>query len=318
MSDEITPPPIVEPPIVGVVPPPITPFDQPYQPPWERPPEPKKKQHAKKVGPVAAAFLALLAKLKTIGTVLLTFLKFAKLGKIAITAGSMVVSIWLYAQFFGAWFAVGFVVLIFVHEMGHVWAAYRMGIPVSAPIFIPFMGALILTKKFGNKLITQDAIIGIGGPILGTVGSAACAGIYLMNGSLLILALAYTGFFLNLFNLTPIYPLDGGWIVRAVSPILWLIGVLVLGYLVIAGRVHNPLIFILVILGIPTMWTELRAFFKRIPSPVPTSFRWKMGAAYVALLGVCVIGMAECNAEIEAVRSRPSPSTRLGPSVALR
>src|SRR5579862_2086845 len=282
MSDEITPPPIVAPPPVsGAVPPHSNgAFEQPYVPPWERPPEPpKKKANAKKVGPVAAAFLALLAKLKTIGTILLTFLKFAKLGKVALTAGTMIVSIWLYAQIFGAWFAVGLVVLIFVHEMGHVWAAYRMGIPVSAPIFIPFMGALILTKKFGNKLITQDAIIGIGGPIMGTMGSAACVGLYELTGSQLMLALGFFGFFLNLFNLTPIYPLDGGWIVRAVSPILWFIGIVVLGYLVIAGRINNPMIFILVILGIPTMWTELRAFFKRIPSPVPTAFRWKMGSA---------------------------------------
>ena len=302
---------------IVVPPPPISPIDQPYQPPWEKPPEPKKKS-AKKLGPIAGVAVAFLAKLKTIGTVLLTFLKFAKLGKIAITAGSMVLSIWLYAQLFGAWFAVGFVILIFVHEMGHVWAAYRMGIPVSAPIFIPFMGALILTRKLGSKLITQDAIIGIGGPILGTVGSAACVGIYMVTGSLLILALAYTGFFLNLFNLTPIYPLDGGWIVRAISPILWLVGVLVLGYLVIFGGVHNPLIFILVILGIPTMWNELRAFFKHIPSPVPTAFRWKMGAAYVALLGVCVVGMSECNAEIAAVRARPAPRSPIGPSVAFQ
>ncbi|MHB8637090.1 MAG: site-2 protease family protein [Fimbriimonadaceae bacterium] len=324
MSDEITPPPVF--PSLNPVaseqpefmpPPPASALDQPYLPPWERPPEPKKKKGAKKAGPIAAAFLALLAKLKAIGMVLLTFLKFAKLGKIALTAGSMLVSIWLYAQIFGAWFAVGFVVLIFVHEMGHVWAAYKMGIPVSAPIFIPFMGALILTKKFGNKLITHDAIIGIGGPILGTVGSAACAGIYMVTGSVMMLALAYTGFFLNLFNLTPIYPLDGGWIVRAISPILWLVGMVVLGYLVITGTVRNPLIFILVILGLPTMWTELRAFFKRIPSPVPTAFRWKMGVAYVTLMGVCVVGMSACDNEINAARSRQQRRTTSSPAVAL-
>ena len=330
MSDEITPPPIVAPPPMadGAFSQPNSQFGSAYQPPWERPPEPPKARSAKKSAPVVSA-------LKTIGVTVLTFLKFAKLGKIALTAGSMVLSIWLYAQIFGAWFAVGFVVLIFVHEMGHVWAAYKMGIRVSAPIFIPFLGAVILTNKLaakhtiigtggplhgsvGNKPITQDAIIGIGGPILGTVGAAACVGIYEFTGSMLMLALGYAGFFINLFNLTPVYPLDGGWIVRAISPILWLVGILVLLYLMLTGRVTNPLIFILIILGIPTMITELRAFFKRIPSPVPTAFRWKMGAAYVALLGVCAIGMSASRAEIELMRQHPAPRSRgvPGPSVA--
>jgi Zn-dependent protease len=274
-----------------------------------------KKGFAKKLGPLAAAAAWAATKIKTLGSLLLALLKFGKLGKILLTTGTMFVSVWAYAQLFGLWFAVGFVVLIFVHEMGHVWAAYKMGIPVSAPIFIPFMGALILTKKFGNKLVTQDAIIGIGGPALGTAGSAVCAFIYMGTGSLFFLALAYTGFFLNLFNLTPVYPLDGGWIVRAISPILWLLGLIILSYMVLTGQVRNPMIFILIILGIPTMWTELKALYKRVPSTVPADFRWKMGAAYVGLLAVCVIGMSLCLGEMEQGLYRRD---RRGTAVALR
>jgi len=300
VPDDLTPPPVVPPPIS---PPPIE------QPGWSQsqPPPNGKANAAKKLGPFALAVAALLAKLKTVGTLLLTLLKFAKLGKIALTAGTMLLSIWVYAQIFGTWFAVGVVLLIFVHEMGHVIAAYREGIPVSAPIFIPFFGALILTRKLGNKLITQDAIIGIGGPLLGTVGAAICVGVYELNGSKFMLALGFFGFFINLFNLTPVFPLDGGWIVRAVSPILWLVGFIIFATLVITRQVYNPLIFILIILGIPTMWTELRAYFKRIPSPVPAAFRWKMGAAYLGLAAVCMFGMAACDAELAGLRQARQP-----------
>src|SRR2546430_10776346 len=131
--------------------------------------------------------------------------------------------IWVYAQTWGWWYALGFVLLMFVHECGHLLAARRIGLKVGAPVFIPFMGAFIALKEAPpNAWI--EAQVGIGGPLLGTAGAAACDGLYLATGNPLFRALAFSGFFLNLFNLAPIGFLDRGRVVTALSPWLWLGG----------------------------------------------------------------------------------------------
>src|SRR5436190_267033 len=109
---------------------------------------------------------------------------------------------------------VGFVLLIFVHECGHLLAAKRLGLKVGAPVFIPFMGALIALKE-APRNAWIEAQVGIGGPMLGTLGAGICEVIYLAGGNPLFRALAYSGFFLNLFNLMPVGFLDGGRIVTA-------------------------------------------------------------------------------------------------------
>ena len=149
------------------------------------------------------------------------------------TGGTMLLTIWVYAQTWGWWYALGFVLLIFVHECGHLLAARRIGLKVGAPVFIPFMGALIALKEAPpNAWI--EAQVGIGGPLLGTAGAAACDGLYLATGNPLFRALAFSGFFLNLFNLAPIGFLDGGRIVTALSPWLWLVGLGVVSALLVS------------------------------------------------------------------------------------
>src|SRR5260221_12736221 len=123
----------------------------------------------------------------------------------------------------GVGFAVGFVFLIFVHECGHLIAARRIGLKVGAPVFIPFMGAFIGLKE-APRNAWIEAQVGIGGPLLGTAGAVFCYGLYLVTGNPLFSALAYTGFFLNLFNLAPVGFLDGGRLAPALSPWLWLGG----------------------------------------------------------------------------------------------
>src|SRR6266516_1441351 len=119
------------------------------------------------------------------------------------TGGTMFLTIWIYAQTWGWWYAVGFVLLIFVHECGHLVAARRLGLKVGAPVFIPFMGAFIALKE-APRNAWVEAQVGIGGPLLGTAGAALCEGLYLASGTPLFQALAFSGFFLNLFNLAPI------------------------------------------------------------------------------------------------------------------
>ena len=109
----------------------------------------------------------------------------------------------------GAPFAIGFVLLIFVHELGHALVLRRQGIPAGAPVFIPFLGAVIAMKGMPRNAWVE-ALVGIGGPALGTAGAVVCLAMGWLTGAPIWLALASTGFLLNLFNLLPISPLDGG------------------------------------------------------------------------------------------------------------
>ncbi len=146
-----------------------------------------------------------------------------KWGKIATTGGTMLLSLALYATIWGWRYAAGVVVLLFVHEMGHFIAARQCGLNVGAPTFIPFLGAWIELKDHPLDVRTE-AYIAVAGPLVGTVGAIA---FYLWGrwtGESLLLAISYAGLFLNLFNLLPISPLDGGRITAILSPRVWLLG----------------------------------------------------------------------------------------------
>ncbi|QQZ60227.1 site-2 protease family protein [Paenibacillus sonchi] len=148
-----------------------------------------------------------------------------KLGKIAGPLISMMFSIWAYALIYPWQFAIGFVLLLFVHELGHVIAAKRIGLPVSAPLFIPFLGALITMKKQPLDA-KMEAYVAFGGPVLGSAGAAVVFAFAYYYHSPLLYSLAYVGFLLNLINLLPIHPLDGGRIATAVTRWLWLVGLI--------------------------------------------------------------------------------------------
>lgn len=251
-----------------------------------RPIEPTPWQKFKKVfAPLGVVFLVslkFLAKFKF----LLPFLK---------TGATMVISIWAYALAWGWQFAVGFVLLIFVHECGHLIAAKWCNLKVTTPAFIPFVGALI-TLKENPPNAWVEAVVGIGGPILGSVGAAACVGIYYATGQPLFLALAYTGFFLNLFNLMPVGFLDGGRIVTALSPWLWVIGFIILvGYTVsqiYAGHV-NFLLVVLIVLSLPRLFSlfRRRTEAEQRYYEVAPARRIAMAIMYFGLVALLVLGM---------------------------
>jgi len=148
---------------------------------------------------------------------LLGLLAVGKLGKVALTGGTLLLSVIAYAFVFGWWYAVGFVLLIFVHEMGHYIAARQKGLDVGAPTFIPFVGAWIALKQQPHNA-EMEAYIGLGGPLLGTLGALACYFAARETDSNLLLSLSYAGFFINLFNLIPLSPFDGGRITAVLSP----------------------------------------------------------------------------------------------------
>ena len=176
--------------------------------------------------------------------------------KVVTTGASMLVSIAAYAWIWGLPFAIGFVLLIFVHELGHVLELRRQGVPASAPLFIPFLGALIGMKELPDDA-WKEARVALAGPILGSVGAAACWIAGEATGSELLVALAFVGFFLNLFNLIPIVPLDGGRAAGALHPALWFVGLLMMVGLVVVRP--NPILVLIVVLGGLDLWKRWRA-----------------------------------------------------------
>ncbi|MDQ6835993.1 MAG: site-2 protease family protein [Actinomycetota bacterium] len=240
----------------------------------------------RRVAPLGAAIIALLAKLKAL-------LLFLGQFKLLVTAGSMLVSIAAYASIWGFQFALGFVVLLLVHELGHVIALKREGIKASLPMFIPFLGAVISARSLGDNAVAE-ARVGLAGPILGSLGSAACILVWHATGNDLWRALAFTGFFLNLFNLLPVLPLDGGRAMAAMAPGMWLLGFLAM--IALAIVFPNPIILIIVVFaGLETYrrWQqrrtgspEQRAYYRVRPRD-----RFLVAAVYLSLIALLVVGM---------------------------
>src|SRR6202795_8629 len=125
----------------------------------------------KTLGPVAVVGVVIAKFFAKLKFFILPALKFLPI--LLKSGGTMLISIWAYALFFGWPFAVGFVLLMFVHECGHLIVAKGFGLKVSAPVFIPFMGAFILLKD-APRNAWMEACVGIGGPILGSLGALAC------------------------------------------------------------------------------------------------------------------------------------------------
>lgn len=178
-----------------------------------------------------------------------------KFGKLMTTGGTMLLSVGVYAWMFGWPYAVGFVVLLLIHELGHYIAARRRGLDVGAPTFIPFVGAWIELKSLPHDAETE-AYIGMAGPLIGSLGALACFYLGRIEDSTLLLALAYSGFFLNLFNLIPLAPFDGGRITAAISPKLWLLGVPILIGVFLYRP--SPLLFLMAILAAPNVLKAIR------------------------------------------------------------
>jgi Zn-dependent protease len=237
-------------------------------------------------GPILVAG-ALLLKFGKAGLLLATKAKFLA------TSGSMLVSVAAYALIWGWTFAVGFVALLFVHEMGHYIQLRREGVKPSGMLFIPFLGAVVGTRSLGGSALAE-ARVGLAGPVLGTVGCLVTAGIYLATGNEFWKALAFTGFFLNLFNLLPVLPLDGGRAMAAMAPWMWFVGFgAMLALLFIAP---NPiLILILIFGGMETYrrWKQRKAGAEGNAAyySVKPIHRLAVGAVYVGLLVLLGVGM---------------------------
>jgi Zn-dependent protease len=204
---------------------------------------------------------------------------------------SMFVSAAVYVWIGGWAFGIGLVLLLFVHEMGHVLEAKRQGLPVSAPLFIPFLGAMITMRQMPEDA-WREAKMAIAGPLLGSLGAAVIYAIAVAEDSNQLRAIAFLGFFINLFNLIPASPLGGGRIVTALHPALWFVGVLALLGLVIYRP--NPILILILLVAASEVWRrwqmrhhpEFERYYKVTPQR-----RLIIGLLYFGLAAALVFGM---------------------------
>jgi Zn-dependent protease len=256
----------------------------------ERPihPQSSLRMWARRIGgPVIAALVfgfQWILKLK------LVFLAVAKFSFVT-TALTMVLSVGAYALLWGWRFAALFVLLIFVHELGHALWLRHEGIPAGAPVFIPFLGAVIAMKSLPRDAYVE-AKVGLAGPVLGTLGAAVVLGLGELQNSDLLRAAGHTGFLLNLFNLLPIVPLDGGRAMAAIHPGLWIAGIAGLGALLIFSP--NAILVLILLLGAREAWVRWRSRHEAAAASyytVPASRRALIAIVYVGVAVVCVLGM---------------------------
>jgi Zn-dependent protease len=216
---------------------------------------------------------------------LLLLLSSAKFGKVLLTGGTMLISVFAYGLVFGWRYAVGFVLLIFVHEMGHYLAARQRGLNVGAPTFIPFVGAWINLKDLPHDVETE-AYVGLAGPLVGTLGALACYFAARHLDSPLLLALSYAGFFLNLVNLIPISPLDGGRVTAVISPKMWLLGVpILLGLFLLRP---SPVLVLIAVLAVP----QVMKAWRFDPSAPENRDYYAVSAEHKVAYGAAYIGLA--------------------------
>lgn len=240
---------------ISAAPPPLYGRAVPEMPPMRyNPPRTSFGSKLKKIfGPILVVLVVagkFLAKLKFVIPAALKF--FPILLK---TGGSMIITIGVYTLAYGWWFALGFVLLIFVHECGHLVAARMLGLRVGAPVFIPFAGAFIALKE-APRNAWIESLVGIGGPLFGSIASFVCYGLYMATNEPIFRGLAYVGCFLNLFNLAPFGFLDGGRVATALSPWLWLVG----AGIILALMIHhfNFLLLFIFVMSLPRVWSLFR------------------------------------------------------------
>jgi Zn-dependent protease len=258
----------------------------------------KKRKGLVGLGGIGATIIGLLIKFKMLLLLLFDFkwlAFFAKFGLASITA---LISIAAYSLIFGWPFAVGLVALLFIHEMGHAVVMKMKGMPIGGMVFIPLLGAAVFMRQM-PKNAKDEAEVGIAGPIAGAIASSVCLFLAQLTPDVHTIwaPLAYFGFFINLFNLIPIVPFDGGRVLAAIDRRIWIIGFLgLLAFEVwswINGNFSIWLLFFIFMAG-SQLWArrrvpdtpEARAYYT-----VPMVERIILSLVYFGLAAVLVLGM---------------------------
>jgi len=253
-------------------------------------------------GGIVAAILAFLGLV--VGKLQYVFLLLLKGKSLWFTIVSTALTAVLYAQLFGWSFGVGIVLLILVHESGHVVVARAMGIPVTLPVLIPFLGAFVSMKQ-QPRTIAQESVMAIGGPILGSVAAGLCYLGYVAmpdtDTGQLLRALAYFGFLINLFNLVPVTPLDGGRVLSLLSKWFNVAGLAIAAGLLLfemqAGNTVSPVLFLVLLFGAFSTFQRFRSTVLN-PAYYAVDARTKVviGSLYLGLLLALGVGMLNTSA----------------------
>lgn len=230
--------------------------------------------------------------LRRLGICLVALAAMLDLGETAAMAATMLLSLILYALAFGWKFAVGFTLLLLIHELGHFAAAWAVGLRSSIPFFVPFLGAVIHLRQPPTNA-KMEANIAVGGPAAGTISALVCLAFFLWTDSTLMLVLAYTACILNLFNLIPCAPLDGGKIAAAISPRMWWLGSLAAGALFFFT--HNLFILVIFVFSLVQLWqgegeTSGRYYRLGLGQRIKVAL-WYFGL--LAVLGVATVYLVE-------------------------
>lgn len=234
---------------------------------------------------------------------LLLLLSGAKFGKLLTTGGTMLLSLGVYALIWGWRYAAGFIVLLFCHEMGHYIAARQRGLNVGAPTFIPFVGAWINLKEQPMNAETE-AYVAMAGPLAGTVAALACYFLARSEDSTLLLAISYSGFFLNLFNLIPVPPLDGGRMTGVVSRKFWMLGAPALVGLFLWRP--SPMLILIAILAAPHMLKAFRGDGEEAPGyyDTPPGKRFEYAVLYLGLLAYLAVMTYDVHEMLGSLRAQ--------------
>ena len=260
--------------------------------------EPQKKRKARGLGTIAATVAVVAAKFKVILAFILQF-KFALLG-LKLLAGSwtFLLSLWIYVLFFGWKLGIVILLVIAAHELGHYFAYRAYGLTARLPVFVPLLGAY--TQGAIAPDLEQDANIALAGPLTGLALAAACYAAGLFSGDSFWYACADIGAFINLFNMIPVPPFDGGRVIGAVWPGIWIVGIAL--FVVAAAFLHVPVILVLLLalLGVPTIVATFRGGGDPRAATMTTGARLRVGTWYVATILALIALLGQAHSALPA------------------
>jgi Zn-dependent protease len=250
-------------------------------------PDPTLRDRLKKLfAPILAAG-AFLAKF---GAVLLKL-------KALVFLGSAAVSVLAYAQLWGWKFGLGFVLMLLVHELGHVIALRVRGIRNSALVFVPLLGAFTSWRPTARSPY-QEAETALAGPVLGAAGALAVGYVGYFQHSALLQALAFLGLLVNLFNLAPVPMLDGGRLTHLLHPSIWILAIAGL----VGWELYRPgfLVLVLAVLAAYQFIHQIRdrdGSFAANSALVTRAERTRVSAVYLVTVVAILVGMHATYAE---------------------
>lgn len=250
-----------------------------YLPAGDQHAQQHKNNTAKGLGAAALSIGVLLAKFKAVFFFLLNLKWAVVLLKALSFGGSFFISIFFYALFWGWKFALVFVLMLLAHEMGHYVTIRNYGLPARLPMFIPFFGAY--TMGGVPQDLEHDAYIALAGPLTGLGVSAVCYAFGYQTHDLFWYMAAYVGAMVNLFNMIPAMPFDGGRIAGALSPALW-----IAGFVVFVGAslaLHVPVFFVVLfgLMALPSVIAALRGYVDPRFSSMTRAGKVRVGSWYL-------------------------------------